>query len=88
MYTILEKEKLYIQLFIYDRLTGKRKQFSCDDITEVDEILRNRLPKFVEMQYFNSFGLVGVAKHYWNFSKLEYVRYFKQANKNNPYHSK
>ncbi len=88
MYTTLKKESLYIQLFITDRNTGKKSQFSCDDIVEADEIIRKKMPKFLEMAYYNSFGLVGTAFHYLNFKTGNYTRYKKESNKDNPRNNK
>ena len=60
---------MYFQLFITNRSTQKKSQFSCDTFQEVQEVVEQRKPKFVSIEYYDCTGLVGVAYKYfdWGF---------------------
>ena len=70
---------MYFQLFITNRETQKKSQFSCDTFEEVQEVVENKKPKFVYIEYYDCTGLVGVAHKYFNFLKGEYVTFKKIA---------
>jgi len=71
---------MYYQLFITNRETQKKSQFSCDTFEEVVEVVETKKPKFVYCEYYNCEGLVGVAYKYYNFMKEEYICYKKIKN--------
>jgi len=68
---------MYYQLFITNRSTQKKAQYSCDSFIEVQEVVEAKKPKFVFIEYYDCSGLVGVAHKYFNFAKGEYITYKK-----------
>jgi len=68
---------MYFQLFITNRSTQKKSQFSCDTFQEVQEVVEQRNPKFVSIEYHDCSGLVGVAYKYFDFMKDQYITYKK-----------
>lgn len=75
----------YYQVFITNRTTGKRSQFSCDSLSEVNELVREKMPKFLEIHYYNSFGLVGEVSKMLSYKAVEYLSYRKIVNADNPH---
>ena len=68
---------MYMQLFITKRETGKLSQFSCDNMDELNDVVRARNPKFLKVEYHNCSGLVGTAWSYYNFVQDKYLTYKK-----------
>ena len=68
---------MYMQLFITKRENGKLAQFSCDNMDELNDVVRARNPKFLKVEYHNCSGLVGTTWNYYNFAKDKYVTYKK-----------
>jgi len=69
---------MYYQLFIRNA-SFKQVQFSCDTWEEVIEIMEQRSPKAVKIQYFNSDGLVGTAWKMRDWNTGTYNTYRKWA---------
>ena len=68
---------MYMQLFITNRETQKISQFSCDNMNEVSEVVFNKKPKFLKIEYYDCSGLVGEAFKYYNFAEDMYITYKK-----------
>lgn len=73
----IKAKYMYYQIFLKSKRTGKESQFSCDSINEVRELLEERKPKFIRIQYFNSFGLIGTGFQYLSFKTGMYESYKK-----------
>jgi hypothetical protein len=70
---------MYFQLFITNRETQKKSQFSCDTFEEVQQVVEKKQPKFVFIEYYDCSGLVGIAYKYFDFLKGQYITYKKIA---------
>lgn len=54
---------MYYQVY-FRNANFKQVQVSCDSWEEVIEVIEKRDPKFIDVHYFNSDGLVGIARKY------------------------
>ena len=70
---------MYYQVYIY-KPNMKQAQHSCDSFTEVQELLEEKKPKFVRVEYFDQDGLVGIAKRMFSLIDQTYQRYGKIFN--------
>jgi hypothetical protein len=80
---------MYFQVFLFNSKTAKWAQYSCDTFFEIQELLESKgCPKFIRVEYHNSFGLVGIAKKAFCFFESTYKTFAKESNAMNPHNKK